>query len=596
MNFFKYLQSVITTFLNRNKAWATAVLDTLFVLVALVSIAIVFVKYFLSLEMDQVFYVNQLSYKLMYLYIAQEFLRFIFPRSIINHIKQRWFEITIACLSFGYLSISYESLNLYIENLDWLKVSDITFFMLGITQLSVFIKNISFILNKLKFINFFELTPSQAFLVSFITPIMLGAFLLKLPKATVSGISWIDAFFTAASAVCVTGLTTLSTSDDFTLLGQIIICLLFQIGGLGIMTLTVAFATLLSGRMGLGQNTLMSDVLNIEKIGEVKTLLKRIFIFTIAIEAIGVLFLYKISNLSGEGFDLEKIYYSVFHAISAFCNAGFSLNNNSLMGETMPFNFIITLLVILGGLGFPVLSNLTDVFKYKFLSIGQRSVMSLHTKIVLTSTAMLLIGGTAFIYFFEKSNILAEMGSLEKVFHSYFLSTISRTAGFNSVATEMLSFPTLMIVFLLMWIGGAPMSTAGGVKSVTIFVAFKNVIANIKGESQLTIFQRAIGKRSVDRAFALIILSIFTIFTGFMALSYLEPHLNKIDLFFESISAWGTVGLSRGVTPTLSDVSKAILIALMVIGRVGMITFIMSVISVNKRKRYKNLEENVIMH
>lgn len=596
MNFFKYLQSVVTTFLNRNKAWITAVLDTLFALIALVSLGLVFVKYFLSLDSIQVFYVNQLSYRLLILYVGQECLRLIFPRSIINHLKQRWFELLIALLCIGYISLSPESIRSFISTLSWLKVNDVTFFILGVTQLSVFIKNMSFIFNKLRFINFFQLTPSQVFIVSFITPIFIGAALLKLPKATVTDISWIDAFFTAASAVCVTGLTTLSTGDDFTLLGQIIICFLFQIGGLGIMTLTVAFATLLSGRMGLGQNTLMSDMLNVEKIGEVKNLLKRIFIFTIIIELIGVLFLYKISNGFTAELNLKSLYYSVFHAISAFCNAGFSLNNNSLMGETIPFNFIITILVILGGLGFPVLSNMADIVKYKVFGIGDRKVVTLHSKIVLSSTAILLVGGTIFIFLFENQNLLKSYTLFEKLFHSYFLSTISRTAGFNSIATEMLSFSTLLIVFLLMWIGAAPMSTAGGVKSVTVFVALKNVLANLRGESQVTMFERAIAKRSVDRAFVLIILSVFTIFTGFLLVSHYDPHINKIDLFFETISAWGTVGLSRGVTSSLSTESKSVLICLMIVGRVGMITFVMSLISVNKRKRYKYLDENVIMH
>lgn len=596
MNFFKYLQSVVTTFLNRNKAWVTAVLDTLFVLIALVSIGLVFVKYFLTLNVDHTNYINQLAYKLLYLYVGQEFLRVIFPRSLLNHIKKRWFELFIAMVSLSYLLFPFEFIRGLTSNIKWLGVVDVTFFVLGVTQLGVFIKNISMIFDKVRLVNFLNLTPSQVFIVSFLTPIFTGAALLKLPKATVVDISWVDALFTAASAVCVTGLTVVSTGDDFTILGQIIIACLFQIGGLGIMTLTVAFATILSGRMGVGQNTMMSDVMNIEKIGEVKVLLKRIFLFTITIEAIGALFMYKVSYGYTGPVTFDKVYHSIFHAISAFCNAGFSFHNQSLTQEPMLFNTVVMTLVVLGGLGFPVLSNLLDWIKYKFFGRGKKKIVTLHTKIVLLSTVFLIILGGALIFLFERNHLLVSMSEFEKLFHSFFLSIASRTAGFNTIATDGLNFSTVLVVIILMWIGGAPMSTAGGIKTVTYFVALKNIITNLRGDAQMTLFGRAISQKSIDRSFALITLSFLTIFASYLLIIYFDPTLNKIDLFFETVSAWGTVGLSRGVTPHMSDASKLTVTALMIVGRVGMITFIMSFLTSNKKRRYKYLEENVIMH
>ena len=362
------------------------------------------------------------------------------------------------------------------------------------------------------------------------------------------------------------------------------------------MTLTVAFATILSGRMGVGQNTMMSDVMNIEKIGEVKVLLKRIFLFTITIEAIGALFMYKVSYGYTGPVTFDKVYHSIFHAISAFCNAGFSFHNQSLTQEPMLFNTVVMTLVVLGGLGFPVLSNLLDWIKYKFFGRGKKKIVTLHTKIVLLSTVFLIILGGALIFLFERNHLLVSMSEFEKLFHSFFLSIASRTAGFNTIATDGLNFSTVLVVIILMWIGGAPMSTAGGIKTVTYFVALKNIITNLRGDAQMTLFGRAISQKSIDRSFALITLSFLTIFASYLLIIYFDPTLNKIDLFFETVSAWGTVGLSRGVTPHMSDASKLTVTALMIVGRVGMITFIMSFLTSNKKRRYKYLEENVIMH
>lgn len=454
------------------------------------------------------------------------------------------------------------------------------------------------------------LNPAQLFITSFLIIIFFGTLLLLLPKATHSEISIVDAIFTATSAVCVTGLIVEDTGSFFTPFGQTIIMVLIQLGGLGIMTFASYFSYFFRGNTTYKNQIMLKDISNSEKIGEVFGVLKKILLVTFAIEVIGAFLIYFTTSSKLFSNFYEHVFFSVFHSISGFCNAGFSTLENSLFEPGFRFNYplqlIIALLFILGGIGFPILFNLFKYSRSLFIrkvtkfrakkSIYSPWVLTLNSRIILSTTAVLLFFGSILFYIFEANNTLAEHHGLGKVVTAFFGAATPRTAGFNSVDTSALNFSTTMIIFLLMWIGASPASTGGGIKTSTFAIATLNFFSLARGKDRIEIFKREIAGISIRRAFAIISLSLLVIGTSIFLISTFDNEKSLLNIAFETFSAYSTVGLSLGITSSLSSASKLVIVATMFIGRVSMLTMMIAILRNVKHLNYRYPTEEILIN
>jgi potassium uptake TrkH family protein len=452
------------------------------------------------------------------------------------------------------------------------------------------------------------LNPAQLFVLSFSIIILIGSLLLMLPKATHEGLPFIDALFTATSAVCVTGLAVVDTGQYFTVFGQSIILVLIQIGGLGIMTFTSYFSYFFRGDSSYENQLQLKEMTNTERIADVFSTLKKIILLTVLIEGIGVLIIFNSIDETLFPSFTDRTFFSVFHSVSAFCNAGFSTLSSSLYEVGFKFNYplhlVIAFLFIIGGLGFPIIFNGFYYVKHLFVNrIFTRSrrkravhlpwVVNINTRIVLITTAILIVGGTAMFYFFEYNNTLEEHSTWGKMVTAFFGATTPRTAGFNSIDTSALAFPTIMLVFLLMWIGASPGSTGGGIKTSTIAVATLNYFSIARGKDRIEIFNREIGDQSIKRAFAIISLSLVVVGFSTFCISYFDSEKSLMDIAFECFSAYSTSGLSLGITSSLTSPSKLVIIATMFVGRVSMLTILIAVVKKVKYLKYKYPTEEI---
>ena len=454
------------------------------------------------------------------------------------------------------------------------------------------------------------INPAQLVVFSFITIIIIGSLLLMLPNATHNGIDYIDALFTSTSAVCVTGLATLDTEHQFTMFGKTVILILIQIGGLGIMTFASYFAYFFRGVSSFENQLALNEMTSANRLSEVFSTLRKIIMATFLIELIGAaLIFFSLMNTTLPG--NNSVFFSVFHSVSAFCNAGFSTLSGGLFEPFLRYNymlqFVIALLIIFGGLGFPIVFNSITYLKTKTLNkyqklTGQRIVtykpwiLSLSSRIILFTTASLLLVGWITFFIFEYNNTLQEHGLTGKIFVSFFGSVTPRTAGFNSVDMMGLSFPTIMIYFLLMWIGASPASTGGGIKTSTFAIATMNFISLAKGKTRIEIFRREISDLTVRRSFAIIALSLVVIGIAVFLIAIAENDKNLLGIAFECFSAYSTVGLTLGLTPHLSAFSKAVIIVVMFIGRVSMLTLLLAVVKKEKYKNYRYPSEDILIN
>lgn len=455
--------------------------------------------------------------------------------------------------------------------------------------------------------------PSLILAVSFLFIILVGAGLLMLPRCTYDGISWVDSLFVSTSAVCVTGLTPVDVSTTFTPAGLIIIILLIQIGGLGVMTLTSFFAMFFMGNTTLYNQLVVRDMVSSNSLGSLLSTLLYILGFTLVIESIGMVSIW--FSIHGTlGMDLQdELAFSAFHAISAFCNAGFStlsgnLGNPMVMTHHNWLYISVSFLIILGGIGFPILVNFKGIVVYHFRRIWKmirtrrrqrhqiRHLFNLNTKIVLITTFLLLLVGTLSIAFFEWNNTFAGMPLADKWTQAFFNATCPRTAGFSSVDLGALTVQSVMIYLLLMWIGGAAQSTAGGVKVNAFAIAFLNLIAVLRGKERLEVFGRELSHDSIRRSNAAVVVSLAILFVFVFVLSVLEPGMSIMTLTFECVSALSTVGSSLNATPLLCDESKLLVSLLMFIGRVGFITLILGMVKQHQKTKYRYPSDNIIIN
>lgn len=428
-----------------------------------------------------------------------------------------------------------------------------------------------------------NLTPPQLLILVFLFFISLGTMLLKLPIAVEEPISWIDALFTATSAMTVTGLAVVDTGGVYTLFGELVIAGLIQVGGLGIMSFAILIYMMLGKKIGIQERLLVQQALNQTSLGGIIKLVKRLFVFSLTIEFIAMIFLSMrwVPELGwGKG-----IYYSFFHAISGFNNAGFSLWSDSLMGYVGDpvVNIVISTLFIVGGIGFTVLSDLWSKKKFKKLS--------LHSKIMLVGTFVINITAMLLIFILEYSNPNTLGGlasSWDKLWSAYFQAVTPRTAGFNTLDTASLNDSTIFFILLLMFIGAGSASTGGGIKLTTFIVIVLSVAIFLKGKEAITLGRRSINQSIIFRSLAISVIGILFIFLGVFLLTITEdaPFLTVL---FEVVSAFGTVGLSMGLTGSLSVTGKIVIVVIMFIGKLGPLTLAFSLAKPVKAKmRYPN--------
>ena len=434
----------------------------------------------------------------------------------------------------------------------------------------------------------FSLTTTQIIMLSFLAVIFLGSLLLSLPISSADGeaVSYLDALFTATTATCVTGLVTLTTASTWSIFGQAVILVLIQVGGLGVVTIMSALMILLQKRMGIGDRLLLQDAFNLNSLSGIVRFVKRVILGTALVEGIGAL-LYM--TVFVPEFGPRGIWIAVFTSISAFCNAGMDIiADNSLCSyATNPIiNLVTCALIVLGGIGYIVW---WDVMGLRKGAAGRRR-LSLHSKIAISTTLLLIFGGGLLILLFEYHNprTIAELSLFDKLQVSLFQSVTTRTAGFATVPQQDLTNASSILCLLLMFIGGSPVGTAGGIKTVTIAVLVASALSSVQNRQEVTLFQRNISKQAVSKAVAVTTMSFVILFTSTLLLSTVSPG-EPLDILFETVSATATVGLSRDLTPYLNAYGKVIIIGTMYLGRVGPISL---ALALNSGKKQQNIIKN----
>lgn len=422
------------------------------------------------------------------------------------------------------------------------------------------------------------LSPYQVLVFSFLGLILVGAFLLMLPIASNDGssLSFIDALFTATSAVCVTGLIVVDTGQYFSTFGQLVIIMLIQIGGFGVMTMTTVFALILGKRIQLRSRLIAQESLNRLTVGGIVKLIKLLVKTTLCIEFIGGVLL---SFRLYPDYGLHGIYMAFWHSISAFCNAGFDIfgGTNIFKYNTDPlFCLVIAFLIILGGIGYGVTVELYQKHNWK--------MFSLHAKVALLTTLILLVIGTIVLFFLEynNENTIGNWDWWHKLIGTFFLSTTSRTAGYTLMDTGALHEASLFFIIILMFLGASPGSTGGGIKTTTFAIIFATVTSIIRGNEEVTLFKRRIEHDLIVKSLAIFYIAAALVVLGTMFLCLTEDF-PFIKILFEVTSALATVGLSTGITSSLTVYGKSILVLIMFIGRLGVLTFLMAIAMRNRK-------------
>jgi trk system potassium uptake protein TrkH len=450
-----------------------------------------------------------------------------------------------------------------------------------------------------------RLNPPQVVAISFLVAIIIGTILLSLPLSNrgPEKIKFIDAIFTATSATCVTGLIVQDTSTFFSHFGQWVILILFQAGGLGIMTLSMLFAILLGRKLTIKENVTIQSALNHHKIEGVSALIKYILSFTLGLEFLGALLLFLKWN-RGYGFSAgQAAWNSLFHSISAFCNAGFSLFSNSFMDYQgdLYITLVISIMIILGGIGFVVLLDIKNLKFWKRNKDFTVNRFTLQTKIVLILSATLILIATLAFLTLENNGILQGLSWKNKILASYFQSVTSRTAGFNTVNIGGLGMVSQLLLIFLMFIGASPGSTGGGIKTATFGILLVTIWSMLKNRDRISVFKRTIPRHVVRKALVVFFMALAWILIFTIALSITEGRNMEnsanpfLSFLFEVTSAFGTVGLSTGMTPYLSTLGKILIILTMYAGRIGPLTLALAIAIREEKIVYKYPEERIMV-
>ncbi|MGB9907322.1 MAG: TrkH family potassium uptake protein [Candidatus Saccharicenans sp.] len=436
--------------------------------------------------------------------------------------------------------------------------------------------------------------PPRLLALSFLAAIIVGTIILSLPFSTHSGkIALIDALFTSTSAICVTGLIVVDTASFFSPFGQGILLVLIQLGGLGIMTFSSFILMTAGRRVSLTDKLVVEGSFRPSVISDFPALLRDVFLFTFGFEFLGAaLLLLKFS--AGVSFP-RALVLSVFHSISAFCNAGFSLFSDSLMGYRgdILVNLVMIFLIVFGGLGFFVLQEIKLAFRHGIRK--ERVKFSLHTKFVAVVTLGIILAGGLLIFLLEFNRGLAGLPLKDRILASLFQVVSARTAGFNTVNIGSLSVASILFLIFIMFVGASPGSTGGGVKTTTFGLIFAFLRSRLQGYEVTQIFSRGIKNEDIIKAYTLVSLALSLVFASTVALLVIQPGLALKEALFEVVSAFGTVGLSLGITPQLNPLSKLILIVTMYLGRIGPLTILYAFSRVKPAGHYQFVEESIMV-
>ena len=453
--------------------------------------------------------------------------------------------------------------------------------------------------------------PALLFTTSFVLIIAIGSALLMLPNASTRSFGLVDAVFTATSAVCVTGLSTIDVGKDLTFMGQCVLLFLIQVGGLGVMTFTSFFAFFFKGRSSLEEQLRIRDIAN-TSLSSARSFIVQVILFTIAVEVVGAVFIYFTVPPAYFTSGGDQVFFAVFHSISAFNNAGFSTETLGMYELPFRFNYslmwILALLFIFGGLGFGIIFNFSRytrlwiVGRVKRLLTGEPCernprVVNLSSRLALQVTAVLIAVGTMAVLVFEWNGALAQHTTWWGRFSAAFFTGVTpRTAGFNVVDYGTLAMPTLMITLLLMYIGASPGSTGGGIKTTTLGVATLNIFATARGRRRVEYGGREISNLSIRRAFAAIVLSLVFLGLSTTIVASMESGLGLLPVAFECFSAYSTVGLSMGITAQLGEPAKLALVGVMFIGRVSALTLLIGVLRQVQVTSYRYPKEDILIN
>lgn len=530
-------------------------------------------------------------------FIASQIVKLLLAPDRELYVRERWFEYAMTGLLLVSLAAMIALPGFFTGVARQWHVHGISALFVLVAQTVMVLSLLSGAVRLSRRITRMQIQPARLFIGSFVFVILSGAAALLLPRATTQGLTIIDALFTSTSAVCVTGLVVIDTATSFTLLGKFIILLLIQIGGLGLMTFTTFFI-IFSGRLSIKERVLMQDFLSRENLGEVRRTLLHIVGVTLMIETIGAVLLFFSWDASIYTSLRQRVFSAVFHSVSAFCNAGFSLFSENLAGSASAFNVQVNLtisgLIILGGLGFITIVNIASVRPWARAPQRLSHRLSAHSRVVIVSTIILLLAGMLLFLLIESGNTLRGLGWGDKILASFFQSVTTRTAGFNTIDIGAMAVPSTLLFLTLMFIGASPGSTGGGIKTTTAALIFLSAVNLVRGKSSIEIGNRRILQGNVDRASAALFFSLLLLALSVFAVSFFEPF-PLLDIIFECVSAMGTVGLSRGITFALADPSKIVLILTMLIGRVGTLTLIMALTSRAPLNRFDYPTEQIMV-
>ncbi len=543
--------------------------------------------------------------RLLLIFFISYILRLVFAYDQVKRVKGRWLELVLFIMLLITVGMHFfirpyfggrTGLGIFSTN----TLSYILLFILSLIEIS---RWSLYLLDR-------TFNPALLFVFSFLFIILAGTFLLMLPHATVHGIRFLDALFTSTSAVCVTGLIVMDTATAFTPFGQFIIILLIQTGGIGVVTFTTFFALFFSEKSSFHHQIVVRDLISGDSLNGIFRTLINIVLVTLSLEAIGTLLVYlSIHDKMGMTF-WQELAFAAFHAISAYCNAGFSTLSGNLYEPIVRTNYllhtIVAILVILGGIGFPIVFNYWRLARYflqnslRLLSGRQkafvrRKIISVNSRLAMVTTIALLAVGTLLFFLLEYEHALRGLSLAQQLAVSFFNAVTPRTAGFNNIDLTACLHSSLFLLILLMWIGASPMSTGGGIKTTTFGLMILNISSTIRGKNNIEVAHREVRPASINRAYTVVTLSLIWLAISIFLLSVFEPRADLLTIIYECVSALSTVGLSLNFSPTLSDPGKIVIIITMFVGRVGLITILTGIIRRSVAKGYTYPSETVMV-
>ncbi len=541
-----------------------------------------------------------IKYSLIF-YVIKYFVYLLINFRIREYFRKTWLEGLII-LSIIINLILYYNYNFYF--IDWIgryyNIAHIKDYSIIFVQFYFFIVIFIEISKVSRFVSKLSIGPSGLMLLTFILLIIIGSLLLVLPEMTTNGISYINALFTSTSACCVTGLTVVDTATCFTIKGKLIIMMLIQFGGINIIAFATFFATFSSDKSGLKFQSILKDMISADKLSSTKVILREIVLYSFGIELIGAILMFAYWYFSGAFPNYkENIFFSAFHSVSAFNNAGFALWTNNIYDTAVRHSYfiqtIIMFLIFFGGLGFIAIQ---DIFSPRMIAFRKKKKwrkLKVSSRVALNTSLVLIVVGALFFFTLENNKSIKDEPIISQIFASFFQSVSSRTAGFNSVDFTLVGQPMLLVLIILMFIGASPGSTGGGIKTTTFFVLSKSVISTIRGKKQIEIGKNSISFTLIDQAYTIFLFSISLIFLSAFALTITDGNFSFIQILFEEVSAFGTVGLSTGITPNLSDAGKIVIILTMYVGRVGTLTIGLALSRKALSNRYKYAKADIMI-